>query len=28
VVKHAIAIASKWDIHTAQPIIVKTQYDK
>ena len=28
VVKHAIAIASKWDIHTAQPIIVKTQYDE
>jgi ATP-dependent protease HslVU (ClpYQ) peptidase subunit len=27
VVRNAIAIASKWDIHTAQPIIVMTQYE-
>ena len=27
VVRSAISIASKWDIHTAQPIIVMTQYE-
>jgi len=27
VVRNAITIASKWDIHTAQPIIVMTQYE-
>ena len=27
VVRNAISIASKWDIHTAQPIIVMTQYE-
>jgi ATP-dependent protease HslVU (ClpYQ) peptidase subunit len=27
VVRNAIAIASKWDIHTAEPIIVMTQYE-